>query len=103
MKHSMRITTMVLAGAATIGTACGILRPQPAQAMPLYSKVFRAVYPDYMTETKCAVCHVGKDKTTLNDYGKAVQEALGARNVKDEETIKAALKEAAGKLPPKKP
>ena len=49
------------------------------------------------------VCHSGKDKKTRNDYGKAVEDALGAKNVKDEKAIEAALKKCEDKLPGKKP
>jgi hypothetical protein len=79
----------------------GISRPQPSQAQPLYHKVFREVYPSRKTAAaKCAICHTGNDKTIRTEYGKAVEEALGAKNVKDVEAIKAALKKAEGKLPP---
>ena len=75
--------------------------PQEAQAMPLYLKVFKEVYPAKEELAKCALCHIGEKKTNLDDYGKAFEEALGAKNVKDIEAIKAALKKAEDKLPGK--
>ena len=68
-----------------------------AQARPDYlNKGFIPEYPALKAEVetaKCGVCH-GTDKKVRNDYGKAVGEALGAKMVKDEEKIKAALKKA---------
>ena len=75
--------------------------PQEVQARTQYQKVFKEVYPAKEEITKCALCHIGEKKTNLDDYGKAVEEALGAKNVKDIEAIKAALKKAEGKLPGK--
>ena len=44
---------------------------------------------------KCAACHNGgDDKKKRNDYGKALAAALGEKDVKDPEKIKAALDRA---------
>lgn len=75
-----------------------------AQARPGYLKGFNAAYPALAKETetvKCGVCHPVMDKKMRNDYGKAMGEALGAKDVKGDgsaEKIEAALKKAeAGK------
>jgi hypothetical protein len=68
-----------------------------AQARPQYFKAFAAKYPDFKVDadSKCAVCHKPPDKKSRNDYGAAVGKALGAKNVKDPDTINAALDKAA--------
>lgn len=76
---------------------------QRAEARPRYLKVFKSTYPDLMADGACVICHSGETKKVLNEYGMAVKDALGARDVKDEEAIKEALKKAEGKLPRKKP
>ena len=43
------------------------------------------------------------EKAGLNDCGMLIKEALGARDVKDEDAIKQALKKVEGKFPRKKP
>lgn len=84
-----------------------------ADARPGYMMAFKSTYPNVTAaETaKCNVCHAPDNKKVRNDYGKALGEALGAANVKDEAQIKAALKKVeetkkefgdklkAGKLP----
>ena len=93
----------VACGVAFVGVAFAF-RPQAIEARPEYMNVFKAVYPDYVFETSnCAVCHSKNDKKTLNDYGKAVEEALGAKKVTDVDAIEAALKKAEDKLHGKKP
>lgn len=67
-------------------------------ARPEYNTQFWEMYPslkDLKDSTKCEACH-GKDKKVRNDYGKAVGTALDAKQVKDAEKIKAALKKAEG-------
>ncbi|MDB5342637.1 MAG: hypothetical protein JWP89_1014 [Schlesneria sp.] len=89
-----------------VGFAATLLTRGPGrvEARPLYQKVWREVYPDKdVSNAKCAICHVGEKKTTRNEYGEAVKEALGTTNVKNEDAIKEALKKAEGKLPGKKP
>lgn len=74
------------------------------EARPRYQKVWREVYPDRdVSNAKCAICHAGEKKTTHTEYGEAVKEALGTKNVMDDDAIRAALKKAEGKLTPKKP
>jgi hypothetical protein len=89
----------IACGVAFVGAAM-VGGPQDAQARPGYMKGFNTEYPalkDLVEPVKCGVCH-GKDKKTRNDYGMAVGEALGAKDVKgdgSEEKIKAALEKAA--------
>lgn len=78
-------------------------QPQSADARPRYLTVFRVVYPEKHRVARCAFCHVGKEKTNRTEYGIAVEEALGSRNVRDVEIIKAALKKAEAKLPKDNP
>lgn len=69
-----------------------------AQARPQYLiKAFRPSYPQLEAETKkvkCNICHFGKKKTNRNNYGSTLHEALGegAKNIKDADKVKAALK-----------
>jgi predicted negative regulator of RcsB-dependent stress response len=68
------------------------------EARPNYAKEFKDAYPsvkEKAEEAKCGVCHYGDKKTNRNDYGQALTEALGAKNVKDVDAIKAAIKKAA--------
>jgi hypothetical protein len=76
-----------------------VLQIQPAHARPRYLLVFSDLYPKAEMTTRCAVCHVGESKTVRNEYGIAIEDALGSRNVRDIEIIKAALKKAEDKLP----
>jgi hypothetical protein len=92
--------TWIACGVAFVGAAL-LMGPQDAQARPDYLKGFNAEYPalkDQAESTKCGICHFGEKKSNRNDYGKAMGEALGEKNSKDAEKIKAALKKAeAGK------
>jgi len=85
----------LLAGAIAIVSL--IQLSDQAQARPGYLKAFTAKYPDFApaAEGKCAVCHKPPDKKSRNDYGAAVGKALGAKNVKDNDQINAALDKAA--------
>jgi len=69
-----------------------------AQARPQYNKALGEAYKENaaVKEKKCGVCHGkgGSDKKALSDYGKALAEALGAKNEKDVEKIAAGLKKA---------
>lgn len=89
------IACMAFVGAALVGG------PQDAQARPGYLKSFNGAYPalkDAAEAAKCGICHFGEKKTNRNDYGKAVGEALGAKDVKDAKAVDEALKKAeAGK------
>lgn len=66
----------------------------PALARSQYNTAFRAAYPQLVDLAKsagCNVCHIGKTKKLRNDYGKALAEELGAKDVKDAEAIRKAL------------
>jgi len=80
------------------GTVMCLLAPN-AEARPQYLKAFTQKYSkvaERAMELKCGVCHgsSGKNKKVVSDYGKALVEALGARNVKGEEELSKALDEA---------
>lgn len=93
----MRISGMVC-GAVVAGAMLWSL-PQVAQARPDYNKTFWEVYKKELgtqaEAVKCGVCHYGTEKKNRNDYGKAVGEAIGAKNEKDAAKIKAGLEKAA--------
>lgn len=97
MAHRTRWTH----GTIAFMTGLFILGPQHADARPKYLTVFKEYYPDRSETATCAICHPKKDKTERTEYGIAVGEALGKKNVKDDELIKKALKKAEGKLPKK--
>lgn len=95
--------TWIACGVAFAGAAL-LNAPQEAQARPGYLKEFNNTYPklkDAAEAAKCGICHFGEKKTNRNDYGKAVGEALGEKDVKGDGApakIEAALKKAeAGK------
>jgi hypothetical protein len=92
--------TWIACGVAFAGAAL-VSAPQAAQARPGYLKAFNATYPalkDAAEGAKCGICHFGEKKTNRNDYGKAMGEALGAKDIKVEKDIVDALKKAeAGK------
>ncbi len=70
---------------------------QDAQARPKYMGAFKEAYPTLVGEAdkvKCNVCHFGDKKSNRNDYGKAVGETLGAKNVMEAEKIAEGLKKA---------
>lgn len=73
----------------------------PALARPQYHAGLKKAYADNkaLDEKKCGVCHgeEGKNKKVANDYGKALAEALGAKNVKEEDKIAAGIKAAGAK------
>lgn len=87
---------------AIAAVASCLFAPQ-AQARPDYLKGLQGAYADNTAigEKKCGVCHGhggdGKDKKVLNDYGKALGEAIGAKNCKDADKIKAGVKKAGEK------
>lgn len=84
---------------AALAVASFAHQPQSANARPRYLLVFKDMYPETDGVARCAFCHVGRAKTNRTEYGIAVEEALGSRNVTDVDVIKAALKKAEGKLP----
>ena len=73
-----------------------------ADARPQYPKAMSTKYPaaaDALKSAKCGACHGkgGKNKKEVSEYGKALKEALGAKNVKDADKIMAALDKAGEK------
>jgi cytochrome c553 len=72
-----------------------------ADGQAYYRTEFSKKYKTELAGTKltCGVCHAngGKNKKKRNDYGSAVQKALGAKKVKDKAKISKALDEAAKK------
>ena len=84
---------------AIAAVASCLLAPQ-AQARPQYHGAVKEAYTDnaLVGEKKCGVCHGhggdGKDKKVVNDYGKALGAALGAKNEKDAAKLKAAVTKA---------
>lgn len=85
---------------AIAAVASCLLAPQ-AQARPQYHGAMKEAYPDntLVAEKKCGVCHGkgGMDKKVVNDYGKALAEAIGAKNCKDAAKIKEGLQKAGEK------
>ena len=74
-----------------------------AQARPQYGGGIKKAYPDNTkvnVEKNCGVCHGGEngmDKKKVSDYGKALAEALGAKNEKDAAKIAEGFKAAGWK------
>lgn len=92
-------TKQWIAWGAAFAAITRAYEPQNAEARPRYLKVFNEVYPDRAPPVSCALCHIGNEKRIRTEYGIAVEDALGARNVSDQDTIKIALKNAEAKLP----
>jgi len=71
-----------------------ILNPLPAEARPGYMKVFKELYLVRFPRVKatCAICHPARSKEQRNRYGKALEEALGEKNVKDRERVRKVMK-----------
>lgn len=94
------------------GTAVGLLtlEPNSATAIPQFKTEFDHLYvkkdatngtekalADAVKKVKCNVCHVGKDKKQLNDYGKALGELLDKKaDKKNKEKILQALEKVGG-------
>lgn len=92
-KHS---TVRRLVSIVAILVSVGLTLPEAA-AQKQYKEAFEKAYPALAAQIKeadCNICHYGKSKRNLNDYGKAMGEALGAKKVKDEDKIAEALKKA---------
>lgn len=92
-------TRQWIAYCAAFAAATLAYETENAEARPKYLKVFGEVYPDRAPTASCALCHIGNDKTNRTEYGIAVEEALGSKNVSDHDTIKAALMNAESSLP----
>ena len=93
-------TLKIVCAIAVVAGAVAVSAPQ-AEARPDYVKGFVAKYEglkEAVDEKKCGVCHgdEGKKKNVLSDYAKALKEALGEKNVKDEEKIAKALSTVEG-------
>ena len=79
-----------------------LFAPQ-AQARPQYASALKKAYPDNTkvnAEKNCGVCHGGvngMNKKAVSDYGKALAEAIGAKNCKDEAKVKAGIATAGEK------
>ena len=85
---------------AGIVAAMMVAGQSSVEARPQYLGAFTKNYTDLAAEAnkaKCAICH-GKDKKERNNYGAALGKAIGKKNEKDADALKAALKKAeAGK------
>ncbi|MBI1899603.1 MAG: hypothetical protein HYS13_00635 [Planctomycetia bacterium] len=95
------VTAMVAASAAVILLALGY---DTANARMQYKMQWEKTYMTkdsaiskaYEGKATCNVCHQGaKSRKNRNPYAKAIEKALGGKNVKDAEKISAALAEAA--------
>uniref|UniRef100_A0A7C2P230 Cytochrome c domain-containing protein n=1 Tax=Schlesneria paludicola TaxID=360056 RepID=A0A7C2P230_9PLAN len=88
--------TWLVCGLALAGLVVASASRQ-AEARPKYLGEFKGSYEKLAAEAdkvKCNVCHYGTEKKNRNDYGKAVGEALGAKNVMEADKIKEGLKKA---------
>lgn len=95
-KLNLIVTTIAVAALMCLSM------PQQAEARPQYLKAFTQKYSKVAEEAmvlKCGVCHgaSGKNKKVVSDYGKALGQALGAKNVKGEEELSEALDKAGAK------
>ncbi len=87
----------------TVAAVVSCLFAPQAQARPQYAGALKKAYPDNTkvnAEKNCGVCHGGengKDKKMVSDYGKALAEAIGAKNCKDDAKINAGIKAAGEK------
>lgn len=66
-----------------------------AEARPAYMRQFAKTYENLAApakKSKCYTCHGKGSKKNRNEYGDAMTEALGAKNVKDKAEIEAAMK-----------
>lgn len=74
----LSVAVLVLAGAS------------PAWAIPPFKKAFDEKYGSNegvkkaSDELKCNLCHYGKSKKNLNDYGKSLHKLLEKNNFKEE-------------------
>ena len=68
------------------------LRSNDANARVLYFKVWRSVYGESGRKTGCSLCHPGKEKRVLNNYGKKLFKELDERDVRDVDRIERAIR-----------
>lgn len=75
------------------------LMQSEAEARPVYKSVWEEVYSAFAKSNKvdCSVCHPGKEKSSLNAYGRALEKELGEKNCRDRDKIAAAIKAIAKK------
>lgn len=73
------------------------------QARPQYASALKKAYPDNTkvnAEKNCGVCHGGENgmnKKMVSDYGKALAQAIGAKNCKDDAKVVAGIQAAGEK------
>ena len=101
MRNLMHVSLGLVCAIAVLAGSL-LINAEPAHARAQYLKGFIAKYPDVKQAkaVKCGVCHPGKDKHERNAYGQALGGILKKENVKEAETIKAALTEAEAKEGP---
>ena len=87
----------VIAGAIVFSAVVSLFC-SGVEGRPQYRAEFGKKYSASLLGQKltCGVCHFddGKDKTKRNNYGKAVEKHLGAKNVKAPNAIDAAFDKA---------
>jgi len=93
MSRAKKLAGLAMASALAFG---GIV--EQAQARPNYCKEFIGHYAELKAaaEAKCGICHPVMDKKERNNYGAALGKAIGAKNEKDVEKIKAAMLKVEG-------
>jgi hypothetical protein len=95
------VTSIVAASAAVILLALGYDEADARMQYKMqwdktYMTKDSAISKAYAGKSTCNVCHQGaKSKKNRNPYAKAIEKALGGKNVMDTEKITAALAEAA--------
>jgi hypothetical protein len=108
MWNSCRVKATTIGGLLVAGLLLATTARE-ADARPQYLRWWIEQYPDVAKKNEikpraalknCNVCHAGTSKATRNDYGKAIQKALGKRNVKDKDAFDEALKSVAKEKSP---
>jgi hypothetical protein len=108
MWNSCRVTATTIGGLLVAGLLLATTAQQ-ADARPQYLRWWVQEYPTVAKKNEikpvgaknCNVCHeAGKAKQVRNDYGKAIQKALGAKNVREKDTFDEALKAVAKEKSP---
>lgn len=82
--------------AAVISSLAWMALGQTAEARPAFVKEFWNRYSQQLSAhntQKCSLCHEGQNKKVRNNYGSALADKLGAKNVKNSQQIQEALKE----------
>jgi hypothetical protein len=92
MQRLWNVRVAVFCGVAVLG-AMMLSSANQAEARPQNLKQFMEQYPNVAEakDVKCGVCHPVTDKKERNDYGMALGKAIGTKNEKDVELIKAAM------------